>query len=565
MRGVQRLASVSTLQGYRWRNLRHDGPAGLALTALLLPQGIAYARLAGLPPVTGLYTTIACLTAYALIGPSRLLIVGPDSAVSPLVFAAIVPLVSTDDPAAAVALAGMLGLLVGGLEVLLGIGRVGFVATLLSKPVRIGFLNGLALVIIVSQLPALCGFSNGNDGALGAAGAFVRHLDEFDPWAFAFGAGTVLVMLAVRHWWPRVPGVLLAVVAATVANVVFDGAGHGVPVLGTLPQGLPDLTLPWVPVDDLVPLMTAAVGIVLISLADTIAVSSTLAGVTGDEVDPDREIVAIGGANLMAGLFQGFPVSASATRSAVARDAGARTQMVGLVGAVGVTTLLVATPGLLAEMPLSALAAVIIVAAAGLVDVATLRRLSRARPTSLVLALVATLGVVVLGVLPGVGVAVALSVVFYFRRGWWPEAAALGRVPGLRGWHSVARYPDARTIVGVVVFRWDAPLFFANASLFHERVRTMILQTDPRPHHVVIECSAVTDIDVTAADMLVSLDRELAEHGVTLVFADLRDRLRELLSDYRVAGGIDEGPFYRSIKEALEAITGEDLEDLGLG
>ena len=565
MRGVGRITSVSTLHGYRWRDLRHDTPAGLALTALLLPQGMAYAQLAGLPAVTGLYTTIACLVAYALVGPSRLLIVGPDSSVSPLVFAALVPLVSTDDPATAVALAGMLGLLVGGLEVLLGIGRVGFVATLLSKPVRIGFLNGLALVIVVSQLPALCGFSDGGDGVLGEVGSFVRHLDEFDRWAFALGAGTLAVILTVRHWWPRLPAVLLAVVAATVANVVLDGAGHGVPVLGTLPQGLPGLTLPRVSPDDMVPLLTAAIGIVLISLADTIAVSSTLAGVTGDQVDPDREIVAIGGANLMAGLFQGFPVSASATRSAVARDAGARSQMAGLVGAVGVATLLVAAPGLLAEMPLSALAAVVIVAAAGLVDVATLRRLSRTRPTSLVLALVATLGVVVLGVLPGVGVAVALSVVFYFRRGWWPEAAALGRVPGLRGWHSVARYPDARTIPGVVVFRWDAPLFFANAALFHERVRGVILQTDPRPHHVVLECSAVTDIDVTAADMLVDLDRELADHGVTLVFADLRDRLRELLSDYQVAGDIDEGPFYRSVKEALEAITGEDLDDLGLG
>lgn len=566
MAGVERVTSLSTLRGYRWRELRRDVPAGLALTAVLLPQGMAYARLAGLPAVTGLYTTITCLLAYALVGPSRMLVLGPDSSVSPLIFAALAPLAGAGgDPATAVALAGMLGVMVGALEIVLGFGRFGFVATLLSKPVRIGFLNGLALVIIVSQLPVLCGFTSSGDGFLGETTSFLRSLDDVNLPSLLVGLGTFAVILACRRVSRRIPGVLVAVVGATVVSVVLDGAAHGVPVLGQLPRGLPSLTLPWTSTADLAPLATAAIGIVLISLADTIAVSTSLAAARGEQVDPDREIIAIGTANVATALFQGFAVSASGSRTAVAQDAGARSQMAGVIGAVGIAALLVAAPGLLSDLPLSALAAVVIVAAAKLVDLATPRRLYRARPTSLVLSIIATLGVVLLGVLPGVAVAVALSILFFFRRSWWPEDEALGRVSGLRGWHSVRRYPQARTIPGIVVFRWEAPLFFANATLFRERIRNAIRETEPRAHHLVLQCSAITDIDVTAADMLADLHRELADHGVQLVFVELRDRIRELLADYHLSGDLEEGPFYRSVKEALEAITGDDLDDLGIG
>ena len=559
------MRAISSLRGYRWRELPRDIPIGLALTAVLLPEGMAYARLAGLPAVTGLYASIACLVAYALVGPSRTLILGPDSAVSPLIFAALVPLGATNDPGRAVALAGMLGILVGLIEVLLGIGRFGFVATLLSKPVRIGFLNGLALVIVASQLPVLCGFTTDGHAFLGQAGDFIDNLDAFNLPSFLVGVGVAATVLICRRVSRRLPGVLLAVVGATVVSAVADLTTHGVPVLGRLPTGLPGPTLPWTSVDDLAPLATAAIGIVLISLADTIAVSTSLAASRGEHVDPDREIIAVGAANLFTGFFQGFAVSASASRTAVAQDAGAQGQMSAIVGAAGVAALLVFAPGLLTDLPLSALAAVVILAAAKLMDLATPRRFFRSRPTSLVLSLIATLGVVLLGVLPGVGVAVGLSILFFFRRNWWPEDKALGRVPGLRGWHSLRRYPEARTIPGIVVFRWEAPLFFANASLFQERLRTVVRQTEPHPHHVVVQCSAITDIDVTAADMLRDLRRELADQGVQLVFVEMRDRLRDLLADYRLSGDLEQGPFYRSVKEALEAITGDDLDDLGLG
>ncbi len=555
----------STLRHYRPRELRHDVPAGLALTAVLLPQGMAYARLAGLPAVTGLYTTIACLAAYAALGPSRRMMVGPDSSVSPLVFAALSPLAGSQDPETAVALAGMLGLLVGGIELLLGLAGLGFVANLLSKPVRIGFLNGLAVVIIVSQLPALCGFSSDGHDPVAEASDWVLGLGETSPWALALGLGTLAIILVTRWRWRRVPGVLLAVVTATVVSLLVDAQSRGVPVLGTLPRGLPGITIPWTSVDDLAALLVAALGIVLISLADTIAVSSSLAAKEGQSVDPNREIVAIGGANIATSLFQGFAISASASRTAVVEDAGGRSQMSGLVGAAGVAGLLVLAPGLLADLPLSSLAAVVIVAASRLVDVATLRRVWRARPTSVVVALAATGGVVLLGVLPGVAFAVTLSVAFFLQRNWWPADAVLGRVPGLRGWHSLARYPEARSLPGILVFRWDAPLFFANATVFQNRVRDVLNETRPTPHHVVLECAAITDIDITAAEMLSDVDRELDARGVTLVFADLRDRLQELLAGYRVEARLDEKPFYRSVKEALEAITGEHLDDMGLG
>ena len=555
---------MSTLPGYRLAGLRQDLPAGLALTALLVPQGMAYATLAGLPAVTGLYTTVACLTAYALVGPSRILVLGPDSSVSPLIFAALVPLGGTDDPATAVALAGMLAVLVGLMEIALGVARFGFVASLLSKPVQIGYLNGLALVIIAGQLPILFGFSTDATSFAGDVSAFVRGLDATDTEALLVGLGTLAVLIGAAFLPARVPGVLIAVVGATVVVGVFDLAAQGVPVVGHLPQGLPRPTLPWTDVTDVGPLALAAVGIVLVSLADTIAVSTAFAARRGEHVDPDREIVAVGTANVAAGFLRGFAVSASSSRTAVAEQSGATSQVAGLIGAAAVATMLVADAGLLRDLPLSALAAVVIVAAFHLVDVRTLRRLAHARPTSVVLSVAATLGVVLLGVLQGVIVAVGLSILFFFRRFWWPEDEMLGRVYGLRGWHSVDRFPQAQTLPGILLYRFEAPLFFANAAVFQERIRELVRTADPPVEYIVLQCEAITDIDVTAADALASLHDELEAQGIEMVFVELRDRLRDLLVAYDVYGKVDEGPFYRSVKEALKATTGRRFKDLGL-
>jgi MFS superfamily sulfate permease-like transporter len=438
------------------------------------------------------------------------------------------------------------------------------VASLLSKPVQIGYLNGLALTIIAGQLPTLFGFDTDATSFAGDLAAFADGLERTDPTTLAVGLGTLAVLVATALLpTRRVPGVLLAVVAAMVVVGAFDLAEDGVAVVGELPQGIPAPAWPFTQWADLGPLALAAAGIVLVSLTDTVAVSTAFAARRGEHVDPDREIVAVGAANVVAGLFSGFAVSASSSRTAVAEESGARSQVVGLIGAVTVAVLLVGFPWLLRDLPLAALAAVVIVAALRLVDLTTLRRLSRVRPTSVLLSLLATVGVLTLGVLEGVIVAVGLSILFFFRRYWWPEDEQLGRVPGLRGWHSTERFPDARTLPGIVIYRFEAPLFFANADRFADRVRELV-RADPACTHVVLQCEAISDIDVTAADVLARLDAELDAQGVALVFAELRDRLRDLLAAYHLHGDVGTGPFYRSVKEALETITGQEFDDLGL-
>lgn len=555
---------MSTLADYRVDQLRHDIPAGLSLSALLIPQGMAYATLAGLPAVTGLYSTVAALVAYALVGPSRVLVLGPDSSVSPMIFAALAPLVVTDDPENAIALAGMLALFVGGLEVVLGFARFGFVASLFSKSVQLGYLNGIALVIIVSQLPRLFGYSTDASSFVGEVGDIPGGVGDLNGPTLAVGLATLAVLVMTSRLSLRVPGVLVAVVGATVVVGALDLADEGVAVVGTLPQGIPRPVVPWTSLDDLGPLALAAVGIVLVSLADTIACSTSFAARRHDHVDPDREIVAVGVANVVTGLFRGFAVSASSTRTAVAQESGASSQVTGLVGAATVALLLVAAPGLLRHLPMSALAAVVIVAAVRLVDLDTLVRLSRVRPSSAALSLIATLGVVLFGVLEGVAIAVGLSILMFFRRYWLPADEILGRVPGLRGWHAIERYPDAVTVPGVVIYRFEAPLFFANASRFRERVRQVVDAADGC-RFLLLQCEAVTDVDVTAGEMLADLDRELEAEGVQVVFVELRDRQREMLVRYDELGNPRSWRFYRSVKEALEAVTGRDFDELDMG
>ena len=539
---------VAALRTYRRRWLRYDLVAGVVLAAILVPQGMAYAELAGVPAVTGLYTTIFCLIGYALFGPSRVLVLGPDSSVSPLIFAAIVPLAVADDPAQAITLAAMLALIVGLIEVLLGIAKLGFVADLLSKEVQVGYMNGLAVTIFVGQLPKLCGFSTDADDFIDELQAFASGFDERNSTALAVGLGTLAVLLLLPRVMSKIPAVLVAVVGATVVTALFE---LDIPTVGALPEGLPRPTLPWTDVSDLGPLLVAALGITLVSLTDTIATSSSFAARRGDEVDPNQEMVGIGAANLASGLFQGFAVSTSGSRTAVAEQSGAKSQVTGLVGAGIVALLLVAFPSLLADLPQAALAAVVMAAALSLADLGALVRFWRVRKSSLLLSLVATGGVIFFGVLEGILTAIALSVALFFQRSWWPQGELLGRFDD--GWHSLrSRNAEAEPSSGVIVFRWEAPLFFANAGMFRQQIRHHIREYEPR--WVVLQCEAITDIDVTAAEMLERLDLELNEVGIHLAFVELRSRLHELLSHYGLLGTLDREHFYGTIDDALAAI-----------
>ena len=550
---------ITAVRTYERSWLRFDLVAGVVLAAILVPQGMAYAELAGLPPVTGLYTTIACLVGYALMGPSRVLVLGPDSAVSPLIFAAIVPLVVVaDDPETAIALAGMMAVMVGLILIGLGAGKLGFVADLLSKEVQVGYMNGLAITIVVGQLPKLAGFSTDADGFVAELQAFVDGFADRNPTALWLGLATLAVLLVLPRFTRTIPAVLVAVIGATVVTGAFD---LDISTVGTLPEGLPRPSLPWTSVSDVAPMLVAAVGITLVSLTDTIATSTAFSARRGEEVKPDQEMIGIGTANVAAGFFQGFAVSTSSSRTAVADQTGAKSQLTGLIGAGMVALLLLFFNGLLKSLPQTALAAVVIAAAFSLVDVGTLRRYVKVRRTSFFLSLAATGGVVFFGVLQGILIAVVLSILLFFRRSWWPHGEVLGRINGQDGWHSNHNGLLAQELPGVLVFRWEAPLFFANAGMFRDQVRELVRERSPR--WVILQCEAITDIDVTAADILEQLDLELNERGVNIAFVDLRSRLKDLVYDYGLFATLDAHHFYDTIEEALADIDATSEADPG--
>ena len=548
---------IGVVRDYDRAWARPDLVAGLVLAAILVPQGMAYAELAGLPTVTGLYTTIACLVAYALLGPSRILVLGPDSSVSPLIFAAIVPLVaSSGDPGSAIVLAGMLALLVGVVEIGLGVARLGFVADLLSVEVQVGYMNGLGITIIVGQLPKLFGFSTDADGFVDELRAFGSDIDKTDATTLAVGLAVLLLLLVLPRITSKVPAILVAIVGATVLSAVLDLSAEGVKTVGSLPQGLPAPSLPWTSFSDVGPLLVAALGITLVSLTDTIATSTSFAARRGDEVRPNQEMIGLGSANVAAGLFQGFAVSTSGSRTAVAEQSGAKSQVTGLVGAGAVAVMLLFLNSLLADLPQTALAAVVIAAALSLMNLPEVRRLWRIRRTAFLLSLVATAGVVFFGVLPGILIAVALSILLFFRRSWWPHGVVLGRDPdGL--WHQNDAN-DLEEIPGIVVYRWEAPLFFANSGMFRENLRDLAREKQAR--WIVIQCEAVTDVDVTAAEKLEQLDHQLNAQGVHLAFVELRDRLADLLLRYGLFETLDRDHFYPSMDAALAAIAHMDAE-----
>ena len=551
---------VRVLFSYRRGWLPQDLVAGLVLTALLVPQGMAYAELAGLPAITGLYTSILCLVGYAVFGPSRVLVLGPDSSLGPMIAATILPLVGANgSPERAIALASLLAILVGLITVLAGVAGLGFIADLLSKPTQIGYMNGLAVTILIGQLPKLFGFSVDADGLIDEAVGFVQGVADGDtvPAALAVGiAGLVLILLCQR-WLPKVPGVLVAVALSIVAVVALDLANHGVALVGLLPQGFPPFTIPDVSFSDVGLLVGGALGIALVSLTDTISTASSFAARSGQEVHANQEMIGIGAANVAAGFFQGFPVSTSGSRTAVAFQSGAKTQLTGLIAAALVMAMLLFVPGLVQAMPQPVLAAVIISASISLLDVAELRRLYRVRRSEFLLAVACALGVMFLGVLQGIVVAVVISMLYVFKRAWAPYSAVLGRSPGVPDYHDIRRYPDVQQIPGLIIVRWSAPLFFANANQFRDRIRDLVAASDAPPRWVLVAAEPITDIDTTAGSMLTDLDEELNAADIHLAFAELQSAVRDTIVRYGLLETIDRGRLYRSVTEAVEAFERE--------
>ncbi len=550
------IPGVRVIGTYERTWLTRDLIAGIVLVTLLVPQGMAYAELAGLPAITGLYATVMCLVAYALVGPSPILVLGPDSAFGPMIAATILPLAAGSEEQA-IALAGMLALLVGALTLGAGLLRVGFVADLLSNPVRTGYLAGLAVVILASQLPALFGFSTVESGLVDESVAFVEGVGSTNPWALGIGVLSLAIILSLKRLSPRTPGILVAVVVAIVLSIVLDLATHGVPVIGTLPQGIPVPSIPDVPVADIPLLFASAVGISLVAIGDTISVSGGFAARAGYEVDGNQELVGIGSANLAAGLFAGLPVSTSSSRTAVAFQSGAKTQLTGLVAAALLIAMLLFVPGLVQAMPQAVLSAVVIAASISLFDRAELLRLYHIRTTEFALAITCALGVIFVGVLEGIVIALVLSVSYIFKRAWAPYSAVLGKTPTAPGYHDVRRYPDATPIPGLVIVRWSAPLFFANANQFRDRIRELVKTTVPAPRWVLVAAEPITDIDTTAGTMLADLDLELNAAGIHLAFAELQSSVRDSIIRYGLLSMIDEEHLYASVTEGVKAFRRE--------
>lgn len=558
------LPGLDTLRRYEAAWLPYDVFAGVVLATMLVPVGIAYAVASGLPGIYGLYATIVPLLAYALFGPSRILVLGPDSALAGILLGVITPL-AHGDPVRAVTLAGMMAIVSGLACILAGVARLGFVTELLAKPIRYGYMNGIALTVLISQLPKFFGFSIEGEGPLRSLWAIVKAIlaGQINWVAFAIGAATLAIILFLRN--SRLPGILIAVVAATIIVGVLDlGTLHGVKVLGPLPQGLPAFAIPWITTDDIVPVVLGGCAIAMVSFADTSVLSRSYAARLGTRVDPNQEMVGLGAANLATGFFQGFPISSSSSRTPVAEAAGARTQLTGVVGALAIALLLLAAPNLLQHLPTAALAAVVIASAIGLFEVTDLKRIYRIQRWEFWLSIVCFVGVAVFGVIPGIGLAIALAIIEFLWDGWRPHSAILGRAQGVKGYHDITRYPDARRIPGLVLFRWDAPLFFANAEFFRERVMDAVA-TSPTPvRWLVVAAEPVTSVDVTACDVVAELDQTLSAQGIELCFAELKDPVKDKLKRFGLFAQLGEHYFFPTIGVAVSrylAINNVEWED----
>jgi high affinity sulfate transporter 1 len=522
------LPGLTTLSHYNPAWLRNDIPAGLALAAMLVPVGIAYAVAAGLPGIYGLYATIVPLLVYALLGPSRILVLGPDSSLAGIILSVVLPL-SGGDPERAVALASAMALVAGIAGFTAGLARLGFLTDLLSTPIRYGYMNGIAVTVLISQLPKFSGLpSPSSDNTIERLLAFIHASGNVHLPSLLLGLGTLAIILGLARW-PRVPGILVAVIASMTAVALFDLPDQHVAVLGDMPQGLPHPAWPGIGLSDLGAVVFGGLTMALLASAETAVLSRSYATHLNMQVDQNQEMAALGAANVMSGLFQGFPISSSASRTPVLEAAGGRTQVAVVVSALAVAALLLWAPGLLHNLPQAALAGVVIAAISKLFSLRELLRIYRMQPWECWLSVACSIGVIVAGPITGIALAVVLAVIEFLWDGWRPHFAVLGRVDEMKGYHDTKRHPEARLIDGLVLFRWDAPLFFANADGFQTEVLRTAQQAPTTTRWLVVASEPITSVDITAADMLAELDDTLRERGVQLCFAEMKDPVKDKL------------------------------------
>lgn len=528
MRGGTLAPGLERLATYERSWLRGDLVAGITVAAYLIPQVMAYAEVAGLPPVTGLWAVLGSMTIYAVLGSSRQLSVGPESTTALMTAAAVGPL-AAGDPGRYAALAAALGLVVAGLCVVAWIARLGFLGDLFSKPVLVGYLAGVAVIMILSQLDTVTGIEIEGDTALGEIVSFLSRLGDVHGPTLILAVSVMVFLFVGSRQFPTAPVPLIAILLAAAAVALLDLGADGVDLVGAVPAGLPVPRLPDVGIDDVTALLFPAIGVTVVAYTDNALTGRAFATRNGYTLDPNQELLALGGANAAAGLVQGFPVSSSGSRTVIGDSLGSRSQLYSLVAVVVVVATLLVLRPLLASFPDAALGGVVVWAAVRLVDGAELRRIARFRSSELVLALTTTVAVVVVDILYGVLVAVGLSILDLLRRVARPHDGVLGYVPGMAGMHDIDDYPAARQMPGLVVYRYDAPLFFANAEDFKRRALASLAETEGTVEWYLLNFEANVQIDLTSIDALDEMRSELEGKGIVLALARVKHEMhREL-------------------------------------
>ncbi len=549
---IRRIAGPTWLRDYQGEWLRGDLLAGVTVTAYLIPQVMAYAEVAGMPAVTGLWAAVGALLGYALLGSSTQLSVGPESTTA-LMTAAALGSLATASTTRYADLASAMCLVVAVLCVIGWLGGLAFLADLLSRPVLVGYMAGVAGLMVVSQVGKLLGFTITADGFLAELGYAARHLDAVHAPTLVLGLVTLTLMLAGSAWRPHAPIALLGMLGATAAVAVLDLRDRGVQVIGEIPAGLPTPGLPHVSAHGVVSLLPAALGLAFVGYTDNILTGRAFGERRGERIDAKLELLALGAANVGSGLMHGFPVSSSGSRTAIGDAVGGRSQLTGVV-TVSATVLAVLTlRPLLAAFPTAALGAVVVYAAVRLVDVAEFRRLARFRRSELVIAVATTAAVLVVGVLEGVLVAIGIAVLDLLRRVVRPHAAVEGFVPELSGMHDVDDYPHVSVVPGLMVYRYDSPLFFANAENFRSRASAAVAGSPIPVVWFVLNTEAVVEVDITAVDALESLRRELAGRGIVFALARMKQELRESLAPTGFLDRVGEERIFPTLPTAVAA------------
>jgi high affinity sulfate transporter 1 len=554
---------AAVLARYRRDWLGPDVVAGVTVAAYLVPQVMAYAQLAGLDPVVGLWSAILPGVVYAVLGTSRHVSIGPESTTAIMVAAAIAP-IAAGDPVRYAALSAGLAIMVGVVCLIGALLRLGFLGDLLSHPLLVGYMAGVAVLMIVSQLSNLTGIPVAGGSVIDELVSFMTHAGSLQGPTFALGVGVVAFLLIARRLTPWLPGPLVAVVGATLLTTLFGLADRGVELVGPIPGGLPPLGLPAIEPSDVGVLAVAAVGVALVAYTDDLLTARAFAARHDDAIDANAELAALGAAEVAAGLSSGMAIGSSGSRSAIVESVGGRSQLVGIVAVVCVVVVLLALGGLLERIPTAALAGLVVYAAIRLIDVPAFRRLARFRPSELGLALAAAAGVLAFGVLIGILVTIALSVIDLFARVARPQAAILGRPPGVAGLHNIEDYPDAETVPGLVVFRYDSPLCFANANDFKTRALEAVERQQEPVEWLLLNAEAIVEVDLTAADALGELHDELERRGIVLALARVKQDLRDQLERIGLVTHIGSDRLYPTLPVALEAFerrSGERREN----